>query len=392
VPSQRKPLSGHVFIQVHAVADVDHVATMGGRPETFVIIKSEDVQKGVTTGSLANAAIVQFNNQSFDFDVDKANEIELTVYDRTSKHTLPIGMLWLRISDIAEDIRRKKIEVELQGSGWVSADKMGGSSVQPDLQFQPPPGQSYAGAGGPTPGGMRPSGPAGPASMPQQHNGPVYIDDWFSLEPVGRIHLAIGFVKHTRNKQPFDIGLGRKGAIRQRKEEVHEQYGHKFIQQQFYNIMRCALCGGFLKGGMGMQCTDCRYTCHAKCYTKVVTKCITQSNAETDPDEAKLNHRIPHRFVDYTNAKANWCCHCGYLLPLGRKKVKQCSGQHCVFLISFLVLLTCFRMQAFLSRRMCSLCSRLLWYVYGGGEPDSYGNQAYSQAGAVGWPLKYVYA
>jgi hypothetical protein len=132
--------------------------------------------------------------------------------------------------------------------------------------------------------------------------------------------------KQTANKTPFDVGLGRKGAVRQRKEEVVEQYGHKFVQQQFYNVMRCALCGEFLKYAAGMQCSDCNYTCHKKCYPKVVTKCITQSNAETDPDEAKLNHRIPHRFENFSNMGANWCCHCGYILPLGRKQTKKCTG------------------------------------------------------------------
>lgn len=89
--------------------------------------------------------------------------------------------------------------------------------------------------------------------------------------------------------------------------------------------MRCALCGDFLKYSAGMQCEDCKYTCHKKCYTKVVTKCISKSNAETDPDEEKLNHRIPHRFETFSNMGASWCCHCGYILPLGRKN-KKCSG------------------------------------------------------------------
>lgn len=325
-------MSGEVSIQVHAIRDVDH---LNDRLQTFVGIKSdktdEKKDRPETTQSALDGDV--FRDEVLHLVVEKANEIELIVYDRTSKQTLPVALLWFRLSDIAEDIRRKKIEAELAATGWVSADKMGGGSgIQPDLQFQPPPGQNYQGAGGPMSGsGPRP----GPGLGPQPHNGPVYITDWFSLEPAGRIRLTIGLVKHTGNKQPFDLGLGRKGAIRQKKEEVHEQYGHKFVQQQFYNIMRCALCGGFLKGGTGMQCTDCRFTCHVKCYTKVVTKCITQSNAETDPDEAKLNHRIPHRFIDYTNAKASWCCHCGYVLPLGRKKVKICSGQRFIFLISF---------------------------------------------------------
>jgi exosome complex RNA-binding protein Csl4 len=37
-------------------------------------------------------------------------------------------------------------------------------------------------------------------------------------------------------------------------------------------------------GSILMQCADCKYTCHRKCYPKVVTKCISKANYETDPD------------------------------------------------------------------------------------------------------------
>jgi classical protein kinase C/novel protein kinase C epsilon type len=129
--------------------------------------------------------------------------------------------------------------------------------------------------------------------------------------------------------------------------------GHKFIQRQFYQPILCALCQEFLLTGEGYQCEDCRYACHKKCYPKVVTKCVSKSNAETvswaaalcrrerdfaetrrlfwasppqEGDEEKINHRIPHRFQTLTNVSANWCCHCGYMLPLGRKNAKKCSG------------------------------------------------------------------
>ena len=100
------------------------------------------------------------------------------------------------------------------------------------------------------------------------------------------------------------------------------------MAQQFYNIMRCALCGELLKYAAGMQCSDCKYMCHEKCYPLVVTKCISKSNAEFKAeDEAKLNHRIPHRFEIYANMGANWCCHCGYILPFGRKNCRRCKGR-----------------------------------------------------------------
>lgn len=73
-------------------------------------------------------------------------------------------------------------------------------------------------------------------------------------------------------------GLGRQGAVRKRKGEVHEMNGHKFVQKQFYQLMLCAFCGDFLLNATGYQCEDCRYTCHKKCYEKVVTKCISKSN------------------------------------------------------------------------------------------------------------------
>lgn len=319
MPSQRKPLSGHLSIRVQAVADVDHAAT--GRfsrgPETFVIMKVEDNFKGRTKATRTDRWI----DEQHDFDVDKANEIELTVYDKAGDHPAPIGMLWVRISDIAEEMRRKRIESEFKNSGWMSADHMseGAAAAGPDLQFNPPPNQPGAPAASTLAG-------AAPGGGPAPTTAPILVDDWFSLEPVGKIKLSLSFAKQTKERRPFDVGLGRKGAIRQKKEEVIEQYGHKFVQETFYNIMRCALCGDFLKYTAGMQCADCRLTCHKKCYANVVTKCISKSNAESDPDEEKINHRIPHRFEPFSNVGANWCCHCGYMLPLGKKQSRKCTG------------------------------------------------------------------
>ncbi|KAI9815385.1 MAG: Serine/threonine kinase [Phylliscum demangeonii] len=319
-PNMRKPLTGQFSIRIHAVQDVDHAATsrFSKGPETFVVIKVEDSFKGRTRPAKGD----KWQDELHTIDVEKANEIELTVYDKLGDHPLPIGMLWLRISDIAEEMRRKKIESEFNTAGWVSADKMGaGSPSRPETSANMTSAQYWAGT---------PSVPAGPGQTYNNVVNPAQpgsqaIETWFALEPAGRILLTVHFAKQMKDRSRFDAGLNRKGAIRQRKEEVHEMYGHKFVTQQFYNIMRCALCGDFLKYAAGMQCADCKYTCHKKCYPKVVTKCISKSNAETDPEEEKLNHRIPHRFTEFSNMGANWCCHCGYILPLGRKNCRKCS-------------------------------------------------------------------
>ncbi|KAI0161733.1 hypothetical protein GGR52DRAFT_137825 [Hypoxylon sp. FL1284] len=323
MPNLRKPLTGQLSIRVVQVKDVDHASTarFSRGPETFVAVKVEDNIVARTRVSRNDRWEAEYHN----IDVDKANEIELTVYDKPGEHALPIAMLWVRISDIVEEQRRKRIEAEVNNSGWVSADRMGGPGAHPQFPTDPQQ-QSQFGAGGPTsPGFSAPvpgQGQFGPQAVPVTSQP---IDALFNLEPSGSIHLTLDFMKQNKDRRPVDLGLGRKGAIRQRKEEVHEMYGHKFVQHQFYNIMRCALCGDFLKYSAGMQCEDCKYTCHTKCYSSVVTKCISKSNAETDPDEEKINHRIPHRFTPFSNVTANWCCHCGYILPFGKKNSRKCT-------------------------------------------------------------------
>ncbi|KAG5924880.1 Serine/threonine kinase [Claviceps capensis] len=329
-PNLRKPLSGHLSIRVMAVKDVDHASTgrLSRGPETFVAVKVEDTVVARTKTCRNDRWEAEYHT----IDVEKANEFEFIVYDKPSEHPIPIGLLWVRISDIVEEMRRKRIEAEMNSSGWVSADQMGTPSSPPGSQQQHlPMSPSQGGFGGPGYGGPDPSsysgGPPPHVPQPQINTGP--IEAWFNLEPTGQIQLQMNFVKQNKDRRPVDLGLGRKGAVRQRKEEVHEMYGHKFVKHQFYNIMRCALCGDFLKYSAGMQCEDCKYTCHEKCYQSVVTKCISKSNAETDPDEEKINHRIPHRFQPYSNMTANWCCHCGYILPFGKKNCRKCSAQEC---------------------------------------------------------------
>lgn len=361
----RKPLTGLLTIRIHAVKDVDHATTsrFARGPETFVAVKVEDNVVARTRASRTD----RWDNEFHNLNVDKANEIELTVYDKPSDHPLPVGLLWIRISDIVEEMRRKKVEAEINSTGWVSADRMANngsmSGGPPPQQFNMNPAQQQFGAPpgapqgmGPPPGGNPMLGVGGSVVAPQP------IDAWFALEPTGAVHLTVSFTKQAKNSRPFDAGLNRKGAIRQRKEEVHEMYGHKFVSQQFYNIMRCALCGEFLKYSAGMQCEDCKYTCHTKCYTSVVTKCISKSNAETDPDEEKINHRIPHRFEKFANMSANWCCHCGYILPFGKKNCRKCSGKFLYFQ-ERVSELTISRMWSYVSCGMCALCSRFLWNV-----------------------------
>ena len=174
-------------MRIHAIKDVSHALT--GRftrgPETFVIIKVEDAFKGRTRASRTDRWTEELHN----IEIDKANEIELTVYDKSGQNPMPIGMLWIRIADLAEELRRKKIETELSGSQWMTADQMS----------KTPGSVGPSGYGGPPT--TFPTNPPPRANNPypqqgQQHpdeNDPNVIDAWFALEPVGAIRLTMSF-------------------------------------------------------------------------------------------------------------------------------------------------------------------------------------------------------
>ncbi|KAL0090479.1 hypothetical protein J3Q64DRAFT_1696847 [Phycomyces blakesleeanus] len=300
-PNIRRPVTGKLVLQIIEAHELAHAPTrMIKSPDTVVYIKIDGNEVYHTRPSRNDRWL-----EECEIHVNKASEVEIAIYDQGFERNLPIGIFWLKITDIAEGLRRRKVQQE-SGPGWVKAevaqqqhDASGGSPMahHQTLVSAQNHGTTESSDGG--------------------------IEAWFDIEPLGQMALRLNFVRETANRRPLDK-LGRAGAVRQRREEVHEMNGHQFVEKKFYNIMKCALCGEFLVNS-GFQCEDCEYTCHKKCYQKVVTKCISRAQVEADPDMDKLNHRIPHRFEPITNIGANWCCHCGYMLPLGSRGSKKCS-------------------------------------------------------------------
>lgn len=322
-----KILSGKLQVTIKGARELEHAPVItSGRSrsaskqvvDTYVSLKVEGTQRAHTHPSRTDRW-----NEEFEITVDKANEVELAIYDKQASelHPVPIALLWLKIQDLVDALRRQRVNQESGQGGWVTAGDMS------NIPGMPQPGHHPSGSGDHQPpfnsGGSLPQGGATSVGYGSQSDG---IDAWFALEPVGAIALKLNFVKENVRKRPLDApgGLGRQGAVRKRKDEVHEMNGHKFVQKQFYQLLLCAFCSEFLLNAAGYQCEDCRYTCHKKCFEKVVTKCISKSTSG-DGDEEKINHRIPHRFEPVTNIGTNWCCHCGYMLPFGRKNARRCT-------------------------------------------------------------------
>ncbi|KAF9435179.1 Serine/threonine kinase [Entomortierella beljakovae] len=290
----RRPVTGLLKIRIAGIKHQNNAPTRDGRlAESMAVIKIDGAVKGKTRMARNGTMGIRWN-EDFDIPVRKASEIEIVVYDRPESTAVPIGMFWLKIADLADELRRRKVE----------ADNDAARSAQDvqDLAVRSPGSRHGSVSGG------------------ESNNGADGVDAWWDLEPTGQISLKFNFVKDVAvRKRPSR--LGRQGAVRKRRDEFQEIQGHKFVQRKFLQLM-CALCNELFTG-RASQCEDCGFTCHAKCADKVFIKCITSKSVD-DPDEAKLNHHIPHRFETYTNLSPNWCYHCGHMLTFGRRH-KTCT-------------------------------------------------------------------
>lgn len=151
--------------------------------DTFVYIKVDGTQRSRSHNSKTDRW-----NEDFDIPVDKATEIEIAFYDKQASevYPIPIGLLWIRVSDLVEALRRQRVMGGGQG-GWVTANAMGNDATSPtnadpfgagsgmDAPLNFPDGST----------GMQPPAPG----MPSQEG----VEAFFSVEPVGAVALRLNF-------------------------------------------------------------------------------------------------------------------------------------------------------------------------------------------------------
>lgn len=235
-------------LQIIEARELAHAPTrMIRMPETVVYVKID--------GNIVYRSRPTRNDkwlEECEIHVNKASEVEIAIYDQAVERNLPIGILWLKITDIAEGLRKRKIQQE-GGQGWVSAE-VAQQRSQDTLSSADPHSPV----------------PQQPVAVQSTQEG---IQAWFDVEPLGELALRLNFgmyhhryqltnhiililypliVREAANRRPLDK-LGRVGAVRQRPGEVHEMNGHQFVEKKFYNVMKCSLCGEFLVNS-GYQC------------------------------------------------------------------------------------------------------------------------------------------
>ncbi|KAF8928344.1 Serine/threonine kinase [Haplosporangium gracile] len=243
----RRPMTGMLNIRISGIKNQNNAPTRNSRPpESMAVIKIDGVIKGKTKMARNGSMGIRWN-EDFSISVSKASEIEITVYDRPDYASVPIGMFWLKISDLVEELRRMKVEAD-NDAVWAAAN------VQ-DLAVKSPGSRHNSTSHGSDNAGANIDG----------------VESFWDLEPVGQIGLKFNFVKDVtvRKRQSR---LGRQGAVRKRKEDIQEVQGHKFAAQKFYQIMCCALCNELFTG-KGSQCEECPVFAHEGCSDLIPNLC-----------------------------------------------------------------------------------------------------------------------
>jgi hypothetical protein len=186
----RRPLSGTLEISIKSAKSLFRPPTLSRfsrRSESVVVVKVEDTPRARTHPSRGSN---DRWNEDFEIHVDKANEVEVTIYDRASGDVpVPVGMLWIRLSDIVEELRRRKVGGD-SGPGWVTAERMqgqGGSAGGGGMDV--PVGQfGQQGRGNDFAAGMQQQAIVSDSQATEEG-----ITAWFAVEPEGRIELRLNF-------------------------------------------------------------------------------------------------------------------------------------------------------------------------------------------------------
>lgn len=163
-PGFRRPVTGLLQLELIQARGLAHAPTrMFKMPDTIVYVKID--------GNVVYKSKLSRNDKWLDIcetHVNKATEVEISIYDQEAERSLPIGIYWLKITDIAEGLRKKKIQQE-NGPGWVPAEvyqKQEGAGVKNTVQTQQP---KYV------------------------ENMEEGIQAWFDVEPSGEMLLRVNF-------------------------------------------------------------------------------------------------------------------------------------------------------------------------------------------------------
>ncbi|KAI9105929.1 kinase-like domain-containing protein [Phlyctochytrium arcticum] len=304
--TMRKPASGRLKIKLIAASGLP--GRKSAKSETYALIRVDGVQRGRSRPSRGKW------NEEFDISVDRAQEVEIAIHE---KRGTVLALLWFKLWELEDELRVRQGTTSSM-SRDMSAMSLESSTTGTGVSRRTSATENLSEA---------PVVNNHVSHAPSQHHGHEGVETWLEMEPGGQVLLRLQLIPESAKSKPHKDGLLRRKPV----QKIFPKQGHKFVAMQFYQVMKCAVCGEFLMSGKGYQCQLCKFTCHKKCQDRVLTKCITKGNEEVDDSADSgynqlLKHRIPHRFESTTTGmSAAWCCHCGYILPFGKKQSVKCT-------------------------------------------------------------------
>ncbi|KAG0051150.1 Serine/threonine kinase [Gryganskiella cystojenkinii] len=297
----RRPVTGVLHVRVAAIRHLSHAPKSQERPiESMAAIKIDGVVKAKTSFARMGSQGIRWN-EDFAIPVNKASEIEIAVYDRVDNGSTPVGLFWLKLSDLVEELQRKKVEADNEAA-WAESSE---SHVH-ELSVRSSGNRSS----------LLPSVERSSSSTVIDG-----VDSWWDLEPIGQIGLKFNLVKDVavRNRPSR---LGRQGAVRKRMGEVKEIQGHKFVTQKFFEIMCCALCNELFTG-RGSQCEECPVLAHDDCSELLPNHCglpaeranmmmeeirrrkNAAKHTSSPPDSKRAPHALPPGYEESVQSDAD---------------------------------------------------------------------------------------
>ncbi|KAI0223708.1 Serine/threonine kinase [Massospora cicadina] len=282
VPNQhgiRHPVSGLLTIKLLAEQNLAHIEDC----ELSVLLQID----GTTRGQPIKLATCDRRDEHFRVEVVRANEMEMLVVAQGCERASLVGLLWIPLNEIADEVRRRA-----QNPSWAPADATG--RMQPTL------------------------------SSPEAGESPV-IEDWFKLEPAGKLLLRIG-KRYRGGVKTHSVwaGASRCDAQGWAMPGGGDGYGPLGpVHRQVYRLLACPVCRKLVINSTELQCQDCGFFCHTACAQLVRAKCITSTDQSKRQSLTQI-YNIPHRFEGSVGLASHWCCHCGKLLSFVSSNGRCC--------------------------------------------------------------------
>lgn len=175
-PAIRKPVTGLLQLKILQARDLSHVPTRVIKSPTTVVCVKIDRQVVHTTRPARN----EHWFEDCQVHVSEGSELEIEIFDEGSdKRREPIGVLWIRITDLVEALRKRRPH-RLDNNSWMlapSSDNNNNTASSAATRTSPPD----------TP---RPKPTTANTTTSQ-----TSIIEWFEVEPCGGLALRMNFGK-----------------------------------------------------------------------------------------------------------------------------------------------------------------------------------------------------